>query len=435
MKIFLLFTLFIGFLINAKSQLKVVEDFSYTSTGTPANDSLTNAAIGGSIWKTHSGTAAQILWNSTGLTYAGYAGSGIGGTVSLAHASGSRQDVNIAVDSIDTGAAYASFMLNVTAGGGTTGDYFAHFAAGAGSAPGSDFKARLFTRDTVVSTVTYYRIGISKGSSAASAVWSPSFYNLNQTYLVVLKYTINPSTLDDVCSAYIFTTGVPSVEPVSADITATDMAIADIAKIKGFAIRQGSTGTGAVTFDGLRIGTSWNFAPLPIKLSSFNAVGLKNSVNLSWLTYADETGGKFEIERSVDGSSFENISTVNANNLGNASYEITDRNLPTVKTLYYRLKIINADGRFEYSTIQKVQLRDVKLTVSPNPASNEILVNASENIKSVEVYDIRGRRMMVKENINLNQTRINVTTLKDGTYIVKTLIDGEVTTNQIMVKH
>ena len=43
--------------------------------------------------------------------------------------------------------------------------------------------------------------------------------------------------------------------------------------------------------------------------------------------------------------------------------------------------------------------------------------------------------MMVKENINLNQTRINVTNLKDGTYIVKTLVDGEITTNQIMVKH
>ena len=121
--------------------------------------------------------------------------------------------------------------------------------------------------------------------------------------------------------------------------------------------------------------------------------------------------------------------------MGNSSYEVTDRNLPAVKTLYYRLKIVNADGRFEYSTIQKVQLRDVKLTVSPNPAFNEILVNASENIKSIEVYDIRGRRMIIKDNINVNQTRINVTTLKDGTYIVKTLVDGEVTTNQIMVKH
>ncbi len=425
------FILLIGF--SSNSQIKLLEDFNYTSTGLPANDSLTHTSIGGTKWVKHSGTGSPIFWSATGLTYAGYAGSNIGGAVSFAHASGSREDDNIVVDSIETGIAYASFMLNVTVAGGTTGDYFAHFLAGSGAAPGSDFKCRVFTKDGGVAGT--FKLGISKGSTNTNAVYTTADFNLNQTYLVVLKYTFNASTLDDVCSAYIFASGVPSTEPLTADITATDMTISDIAKIKGFGLRQGSTGTGAVTFDGLRVGTDWIHAPLPIKLNSFNAVGLQNSVNLSWLTYSDQNGGNFEVQRSIDGSNFDNISTVAANSLGNSSYEATDRNLPLVKTLYYRLKIVNADGRFEYSTIQKVTLKDVKLTVSPNPASNEVLVNASENIKSVEIYDIRGRRMMVKDNINLNQTRINVTHLNNGTYIVKTLVDGEVTTNQIMIKH
>ncbi len=430
MKKFILATLFIGFLINAKTQTLLVENFNYTSTGSSTADSINN--LTGSIWVRHSGTAGQVMWSPTGLTYAGYSGSNIGGSVSAGHGSGSRADYNAAVDSIKTGGVYFSFLINVTATGGTSSDYLLHFGAANGAAPGSDFKARFFIKDTLSGSI---RFGLSKGGAAATAVWTAGAYTVAQTYLMVIKYSFNPTAInDDLCSLYIFSSGVPATEPGVADVVTSDV-VTDIAKINSICIRQGSIGTANTILDGFRVGTAWNFAPLPIKLTSFNAVGLKNSVNLSWLTYADETGGKFEIERSVDGSSFENISTVNANNLGNASYEITDRNLPTVKTLYYRLKIINADGRFEYSTIQKVQLRDVKLTVSPNPASNEILVNASENIKSVEVYDIRGRRMMVKENINLNQTRINVTTLKDGTYIVKTLIDGEVTTNQIMVKH
>ncbi|MBS4042831.1 MAG: T9SS type A sorting domain-containing protein [Chitinophagaceae bacterium] len=433
MKKYLLFVLFIGLSINAQSQIKFLEDFNYTSTGVPADDSLTHASLGGAVWTKHSGTGNNILWSSAGLTYTGYAGSNIGGSVSLAHGSGSRIDVNATVDSIETGSAYASFMLNVTTAGGATGDYFAHFLAGSGAAPGSDFKARLFTKDGGVAGT--FKLGISKGSSNSGAVYTTADYNLNQTYLVVLKYTFNASTLDDVCSAYIFASGVPSTEPSTADITATDMTISDIAKIKGFALRQGSTGTGAIIFDGLRVGTDWIYAPLPIKLNSFNAVGLQNQVNLSWLTFSDQTGGSFEVQRSIDGSSFENISTVAANNLGNSSYEITDRNLPSVKTLYYRLKVVNADGKFEYSTIQKVTLKDVKLTVSPNPASNEILINASENIKSVEIFDIRGRRIMLKDNINLNQTRINVTSFGEGSYIVKTLIGSEVSTQQIMVKH
>lgn len=430
MKNFLLAILFVGFIINANSQTLLVENFNYTSTGSSAADSINN--LTGSIWVRHSGTAGQVMWSPTGLTYTGYSGSNIGGSVSAAHGTGSRADYNAAVDSIKTGDVYFSFLINVTATGGTSADYLLHFAAANGTAPGSDFKARLFIKDTLSGSV---RFGLSKGGAAATAVWTAGSYTVAQTYLMVIKYSFNPTaTNDDLCSMYIFSTGVPATEPGVADVVTSDVAT-DIAKINAICIRQGSTGTANAILDGFRIGTAWNFAPLPIKLTTFNAVGLKNSVNLSWLTFADQTGGSFGVERSIDGSNFENISTINVNNLGNSSYEMTDRNLPAVKTLYYRLKIINADGRFEYSIIQKVQLRDVKLTVSPNPASNEILVNASENIKSVEVYDIRGRRMMIRDNINLNQTRINVTTLKDGTYIVKTLVDGEVATNQIMVKH
>ncbi len=433
MKKFILASLFVGFLINAEAQLLLQEDFNYTSTGNSAADSIQNPAIGGSVWKKHSGTGNAIFWTSTGLTYAGYAGSGIGGSINLAHRSASSDDVNAALaDSIKTGNVYVSFLVNVTVTGGTVGDYSLHLSPFAGSSISSIFQTRFFFKDTLSGSV---RFGLSKQGASAAAVWSTNAYTVGQTYLIVLKYTFNPTlTNDDVCSMYIFSSGVPSVEPGSADIVATDVAT-DLSKVYGLALRQGTVGTGAAIFDGIRVATSWNFAPLPIKLSAFNAVGLKNIVNLSWLTYADQTGGSFVVERSIDGSNFENVSTIAANSLGNSSYEVTDRNLPAVKTLYYRLKIVNADGRFEYSTIQKVQLRDVKLTVSPNPAFNEILVNASENIKSIEVYDIHGRRMIIKDNINVNQTRINVTTLKDGTYIVKTLVDGEVTTNQIMVKH
>lgn len=430
MKKYLLSFLFIGFLINAKSQTLLVENFNYTSTGNSAADSINN--LTGSIWVRHSGTAGQVMWSPTGLTYAGYSGSNIGGSVSAGHGSGSRADYNAAVDSIKTGDVYFSFLINVTATGGTSSDYLLHFAAANGAAPGSDFKARFFIKDTLSGSV---RFGLSKGGAAATAVWTAGSYTVAQTYLVVMKYSFNPTaTNDDLCSLYIFSTGVPVTEPGVADVVTSDVAT-DIAKVNAICIRQGSTGTATAILDGFRVGTSWNFAPLPIKLNSFNAVGLQNQVNLSWLTFSDQTGGSFEVQRSIDGSSFENISTVAANNLGNSSYEITDRNLPSVKTLYYRLKVVNADGKFEYSTIQKVTLKDVKLTVSPNPASNEILINASENIKSVEIFDIRGRRIMLKDNINLNQTRINVTSFGEGSYIVKTLIGSEVSTQQIMVKH
>ena len=430
MKIFLLSILFVGFLINANSQTLLVENFNYTSTGSSAADSINN--LTGSIWVRHSGTGGQVMWSPTGLTYTGYSGSNIGGSVSAGHGSGSRADYNAAVDSIKTGDVYFSFLINVTATGGTTADYLLHFAAANGAAPGSDFKARFFIKDTLTGSV---RFGLSKGGAAATAVWTAGSYTVAQTYLMVMKYSFNPAaTNDDFCSLYVFSTGVPSTEPTSADIVTSDVAT-DIAKVNSICIRQSTTGTANAILDGIRVGTAWNFAPLPIKLTNFNAIGLKNIVNVSWLSHVDQSGGSFIVERSVDGSVFENIYNTPANNLGNANFEMTDRNLPAVKTLYYRLKIINSDGRFEYSNVQKVQLKDVKVSVSPNPASNEILINASETINSVELYDITGRRIMVKENINQNQVRLQITSVKEGTYIVKSNIGGEINTTQILVKH
>ena len=411
----------------------LVENFSYASTGVTANDTLTNPSIGGLLWKKHSGNGTPIVWSATGLTYAGYAGSGIGGAVSYTNGAGSREDANIALsDSIKSGSVYLSFMINVTASGGTVGDYNVHLSSSAGNGAGSLY-GRVFIKDGVAANT--FKLGLSKAGAAALAVFTTADYNFNQTYLVVVKYTFNSLTnIDDVASAYIFSAGVPSVEPVVADLVATDMAVNDIAKVYGVCIRQGTSGTAAAILDGFVVGTSWLDAPLPVKLTSFTAVGLKEVVNVNWGALCNSASCKFNIERSVDGISFETVNTVNGKINAN-SYTISDKNLPKVNTLYYRIKTINADGKFDFSYIQKVKLNDVKLVVSPNPVSNELMINANGTIKSVELLDFNGKTVLLHTNLSTNSIKISLASFKEGAYIVKTIIGGEISTNKIVVKH
>jgi hypothetical protein len=431
-KIVLLFVM--GFAINsAFSQVLLTENFAYTSTGTAAKDTLTNPAIGGSVWKRHSGTGTPIVWSPTGLTYAGYAGSGVGGSVSFTNGTGSREDANVALsDSIKSGSVYFSFLVNVTASGGTTGDYNVHLSSTVGTAGVTIFAGRIFIKDGA--TAGTFKLGLSKSSAAAAAVFTTADYNYNTTYLVVVKYTFNSAANDDVVSAYILSSGVPATEPATADLTATDMTVSDLPKILGVCIRQGTVGTAAAILDGFRVGTSWFSAPLPIKLNSFNATGLKNVVNLNWSAICSENSCNFIVERSIDGVNFLEISNTNATSEGN--YYSADRNLPNASTLYYRLKIVNANGKVEYSTVQKVQTKDIKLSVSPNPTSNEILVNATSNIAAVNVFDLTGKSIYSVQNNNTNSIRISVANLPEGTYVVKsTTIDGETVSNKIVVKH
>ncbi len=415
-------------ILNAQALL--IEDFNYTSTGVTANDSLTNTAIGGAQWKRHSGTLNPILWSTPGLTYAGYTGSGVGGGISFAHGTGSREDANIALsDSIKLGSVYASFLLKVTASGGATGDYFTHFLSGNGSSPGSDFKGRIFFKDGSVANT--FKLGLSKGStSVASVVYSSLDFNIGQTYLVVMKYTINPSTADDAFCVYIFSSGVPATEPSTPDLAASvaaDLAVADISKIYGFAIRQGSSGTGAGIVDAIRVSTSWNSSPLPVTIKSFSASLLNNSASLVWNTTNENNVDGFTIERSNDGNTYTNIGFVAAKNTTSNSYTFNDV-LQIKNATYYRLKITDKDGSFKYSSVIVMNAKSgIKLDIYPNPAINNLVITHPQSTvnSTVKIVNIDGKNLITQNLQNgATQSTIDVSKLIKGNYLVVFENDG-----------
>src|SRR5436190_2188790 len=94
----------------------ITEEFDYT-----AGDLIT--AHG---WTALSaGRTNPITVTSPGLTYSGYASSGVGLAVSMTT---SGEDDNKAFTSTTSGSVYAAFLVTASAAS-TTGDYFLHFAA------------------------------------------------------------------------------------------------------------------------------------------------------------------------------------------------------------------------------------------------------------------------------------------------------------------
>ncbi len=450
MKKFLLLFLATVLLNSAFSQILFSEDFNYPTkvTGdTIAGTANNNSAAGDTTWKRHSGTAGTraVKYNSNSLNYTGYTGSGIGGSVTFQHTVGS-EDINGYIgSSISSGNVYAAFMLKIDSSGGkdTSTDYFFHFCDLYGVSL-SNFRARIFACDG--SAPNKFRLGLSKGtaakltaaqvSSGAKIIYTSSEYNTGQTYLVVAKYKFNTtSTKDDEISLFVIPAGIPTSEP-TADISFSDTSFSDLSKIQSLCIRQGSIGRTAGTIDGFRVFSTWDAATaaaLPIKLNSFNAIGLRDVVNLNWSAICSENSCNFIVERSTDGIAYTEVSSTNATSKGN--YLTTDKNLPKVSTLYYRLKIVSANGKVEYSTVQRVQVRDVKLSVGPNPTTNEILINATSNITTVEVLGLDGKNYFRLQNNNSNSLRISTSNFSNGTYVVKTIIDGETISNKIVVKH
>ncbi len=98
-------------------------------------------------------------------------------------------------------------------------------------------------------------------------------------------------------------------------------------------------------------------AAFPVELSSFTANLSNNTVNLNWATATEINNYGFEIEKSVDKDNWNKIAFVNGRgNSNNVNYyAYADKNV-TSGNNYYRLKQLDNDGAFVYSSIVEVNV-------------------------------------------------------------------------------
>ena len=153
-----------------------------------------------------------------------------------------------------TGSVYYSFLLNVTdltAVTSTTGGYCTGFIS-----TGSTFGATLWLKKVDATT---FNIGVNPRTTAANTAFSATAYTTATTYLVVVNYTFNASTGDDVVKLWVNPT-LGGAEPTESAM-ATNTGGTDLSQVAKFLVRQGSaTDTPNVELDELRIATNWTDA-------------------------------------------------------------------------------------------------------------------------------------------------------------------------------
>jgi len=180
-------------------------------------------------------------------------------------------------------------------------------------------------------------------------------------------------------------------------------------------------------------GTTTSYArlvatPTPVKLSNFNATAKNTTALLSWtVENQDASSSLFEIERSTNGTDFSQVGAVNATTNSIASYSYTDNAFNLSGTVYYRLKMIDKDGRFTYSDVKSVQFANANFAVTlyPNPVLNStkltITLDKAQVIK-VAVNDALGnvvKQLEIAGQKGVNEQQLNLTNTPKGTYIVR----------------
>jgi uncharacterized protein (DUF1501 family) len=171
---------------------------------------------------------------------------------------------------------------------------------------------------------------------------------------------------------------------------------------------------------------------LPIELSVFEAnVINEEEVEVSWRTALEVDAEFFEVQRSADGTDFDTIGEVVAEGRP-SSYDFTDDN-PLKGVSYYRLKQVENNGRFTYSSVEKVEIESKiikSIRLSPNPTRLNSFVNLTayeDSSATLQIVSIQGmihRTKSIAIKRGFNKFPVDAERLSSGIYIVS-LINGE----------
>lgn len=186
-----------------------------------------------------------------------------------------------------------------------------------------------------------------------------------------------------------------------------------------------------------------NAVPIPVRFLGFNAVKRNSDAILTWNVENESAiTDRYEIERSLNGTTFAAVATVRARNNGSStnSYEATDASIDNLRAtgpmVYYRIKQIDRDGKFVYTQVRSIRLdgRTTQISVYPNPVRNNATLNLNllEDAEVIVTINDAGGKQV--QHLQLqgfrgnNIKNIDMSKFSAGSYMIKVQYGTEIKT-------
>jgi|GEM_PF-5789448 len=164
--------------------------------------------------------------------------------------------------------------------------------------------------------------------------------------------------------------------------------------------------------------------PVPVTLISFNGRTNNTNNSLSWTTTDEINLSHYELERSNDQQHFVGIVKLltETNSSAQHTYTYNDAGIGNDNVLYYRLKMVDADGKFRYSSIVTLKRNTETLAIKsyPNPAATILNIEGLRGKVSYYVTDATGRLVLQAHATNITEKliKVNVASLIGGAYFL-----------------
>lgn len=175
-----------------------------------------------------------------------------------------------------------------------------------------------------------------------------------------------------------------------------------------------------ITFDDWKTNGTLAAISLPVTFIGFDAKRQNNNVQLTWKVAGEENVVRYEVERSIDGRSFSTIASLNVH--GKDTYHYTDA--MGSNNVFYRIKNIDGDGKFKYSTIIRLVIgrTEIVLKAFPQPVQNKLTLQhpviSWRAMISLSTADGRIVRNLVPAAGSM-QSAVDMSTLQKGMYLLR----------------
>ena len=169
-------------------------------------------------------------------------------------------------------------------------------------------------------------------------------------------------------------------------------------------------------------------ALLPIELLDFNGKQVEDYVALSWETANETNNDYFIIEKSIDGKTFSQLSTVDGAGNSTETIRYDDRDLyPVTGINYYRLIQVDFDGTMTTSSVVAVNFKaPTSINIRPNPSYegnfNFDFETLSSGFGELSIFEISGRQVYATRLELIpgkNTATLSIPTLPEGIFIAQ----------------
>lgn len=220
--------------------------------------------------------------------------------------------------------------------------------------------------------------------------------------------------------------------------TATVCRTVDLSELPGFPANgryrlrfelTPNTGSGqntqSITFDDFRTNATPAAIQLPVTFIGFDARKTSAGAQLTWKVGGEVNVNRYEVERSLDGRNFTTIASISTTKKDNYTYF----DAGAASTVYYRVRNVDNDGKYKYSSIARIVngRSSIVIKAFPQPVANQLTVQhpAVKGNATLTLSAADGRVVSrVKVITGSMQTYADMSALQKGMYLVR-FDDGE----------